>query len=141
MTAVIYYSLTGKSADYAREIAEAEHANLITLRDARTTGKLKAYTKGCVYAMRGKAWATQPLSAEATAALDAAERLVVVSPIWAGNVPPAVNDFLAQMPQGKSVEFKLLSGGGNSGCAQRLQAAVSARGGVCGAIEDIKAGI
>jgi NAD(P)H-dependent FMN reductase len=138
-TLVFYYSLTGNSAALAEQLAQAEDAALGELRDAHKPGVLKAYTKGCLYALRGKPWAVRPLSGELQTALAAAERLVIVCPVWAGNVPPAVNALLAQLPQGVAVEFKLVSASGQSKCAARLEASLQARGARFAALENIKA--
>lgn len=138
-TLILYYTLSGNSAAYAKDLAKSEGAPIAALKDAGKVGKLKAYTKGCFFAIGGKAWPILPFDEALQTAFAGAERLVVVCPIWAGNVPPAVNALLADLPAGKAVDFRLLSGSGESSCAERLKAAVEAKGCTLAALEDIKA--
>ena len=138
-TLILYYSLSGHSAAYAKNLAKTEGAAIAELKDAAPTGKFKAYTKGSLLAITGKAWPILPFDGKLQAAFAEAERLIVVCPIWGGNVPPAVNAMLADLPEGKAVEFKLLSGSGKSSCADKLKEKVAARGCTLAGIEDIQA--
>lgn len=134
-TIVIFYSYSGKTRTIARELAEKDSADIVEIKDVRRPGKIKAYVAGCFSAMRGKAWKIQPLGAD----LNDYERLILLSPIWAGNPPPAFNAVMELLPKGKSVSLKMVSSSGKSGCRDRLEADVLKKGSVLENFEDIKA--
>ena len=134
-TLVIYYSYSGHTKAIAEKIAAAESADLAEIRDVKRPSKLRAYAAGSFAAMRGKTWEIAALDADLTAY----GRLVLLSPIWAGHTPPAVNGFLTLLPEGKTVSVKLVSGSGGSGCRGRLETAIAARGCAAEGFEDIRA--
>ena len=134
-TAVIYYSYSGHTRKIAEELAAKESADIAEIKDVKRPGKLKAYVSGCFAAMRGKAWPIQPLDTD----LSEYDRLILLAPIWAGNPPPAFNAMLEQLPNGKTVAVKMISGSGKSGCKDRLEAAIKAKDCVFESYEDIKA--
>ncbi|MDR0915973.1 MAG: hypothetical protein LBN02_02145 [Oscillospiraceae bacterium] len=132
-TAVVYYSFTNHTREYAKTLAAQLDAPLIELAPPKPLSKLGAYLRGCPAAIGGKSWKT---AAEPDFA--AYDKLIFCSPIWASNVPPYVNYALGLLPEGKHVEFRLVSAGGKSNCAERLTATVAARGCVVDGIEDIQ---
>ena len=134
-TLVVYYSYSGHTRAFAEKMAAAESADIAEIKDAKRPGALKAFSVGCLAAIRGKAWPITALVVDWTPY----DRVVLLSPIWAGNVPPAVNALLACLPEGKSVCVKLMSGSGKSGCQARIEAAIQARGCTAQSVEDIKA--
>ena len=133
-TLVVFYSYTGHTKALAQELAAKEPAGLAEIKDVKRPGTLKAYTFGCFDAIRGKARPIRPLDAD----LRAYDCLFLLSPVWAGNPPPAVNAFLTSLPEGMSVSVKMVSASGKSACKERLEAAVKAKGGVLDGFEDIK---
>lgn len=134
-TLVIFYSYTGNAKRLAQELAEKESADIAEIKDVRRPGKLKAYCLGSFSAMRGKPWTIQPLGVDFTAY----DRLILFSPIWAGNPPPAVHAFLEGLPEGKAVSVKMVSASGKSDCRERLEAAVKAKDCTLEGFEDMKA--
>lgn len=134
-TLVIFYSYTGNTKRLAQELAEKESADIAEVKDVNRPGKVKAYLAGCFAAMRGKPWKIQPLSAD----LAAYDRLILLSPVWAGNPPPAVNALLEQLPDGKTVFIKMVSASGKSGCRERLEAVIKSKSCTIENFEDIKA--
>ena len=132
---VIFYSYSGNTKALAQELAAKEHADLAEIKDARRPGVARAYTAGCFAALRGKGWPTQPLQAD----LGRYGRLALLSPVWAGNAPPAVNAFLEKLPEGKAVAVKMVSSSGGSRCRARLEAAIKAKGCRMDGFEDVKA--
>jgi Flavodoxins len=134
-TLVLYYSYTGHTKTLAEKIAAEEAADLVEIRDVKRPDKLKAYTAGCYAAIKGNAWPICPIEADLTAY----DRLLLLSPIWAGNPPPAVNAVLPLLPTGKVVSVKLVSASGKSGCRERLETEIRARGGTPENFEDIRA--
>ena len=134
-TLVLFYSYSGKTKAVAKELAAKDSADISEIKDAKRPGKPKAYVAGCFAAMRGKAWPIQPLEAD----LAAYDRLILLSPVWAGNPPPAFNAMLEQLPEDKTVAVKMVSMSGKSSCKERLEAAIKAKGSVLESFEDIKA--
>jgi len=133
-TLVLFYSYSGHSAALARQAAQQEEWDIAQIRDKKRPGKLAAFTAGCLGAMRGRAGEIAPLDND----LSGYTRFVVYSPIWAGNVPPAVNAALSLLPQGSSVLFRLVSASGQSKCAGHLTALVKGKGGTVEGIENIQ---
>ena len=134
-TLVIYYSYSGHTRTVADKIAADESYDIAEIKDVKRPGKLKAYLAGCFAAIKGKAWTILPIEADLTVY----DRLILLSPIWAGNTPPAVNAFLTLLPEGKKISVKLISGSGKSGCQERIEAAIKAKNGRAESFEDIKA--
>jgi len=133
-TLILYYSYTGHAKRIAERIAEKEHATLSEIKSVRRPVKLTAYTLGCFAALRGKAWPIQPLDTD----MAAYDRLILLSPVWAGNPPPFVNSVLAQLPKGKTVAVKMVSASGESSCKKNIEAKITARGSTLESYEDIK---
>lgn len=135
-TLIIYYSFTGNAKKIAEELAAGSSADLAELRDVKKPGKLKAFTAGCFKALAGKASPLQPLDVN----FAAYEKIILVAPIWAGNVPPAVNSLWGLLPAGTALAAKLVSGSGLSKCRERLENALRAVDCSLKSLEDIKAG-
>ncbi|MCL2226473.1 MAG: hypothetical protein FWB97_02445 [Oscillospiraceae bacterium] len=134
-TLIIFYSYSGKTKAIAQELAIKESAELEEVKDRKCPHKLKAYTSGLLAAIRGRSWPIQPLSAEVAKY----DRLVLLSPVWADNPPPAFNSVLGLLPEGKTVAVKMISASGKSNCKERLEAAIRAKGGIWESFEDVKA--
>lgn len=133
-TIVIFYSYTGHTKALAHELIKKESAEIIEIEDIRRPSKLKAYAAGCFAAMRGKTWKIKPIDVN----LEEYERLILLSPVWAGNIPPAVNSLLEILPEGKTISVKMVSGGGNSSCKERLEEIIKAKSCMLESFEDIK---
>jgi len=134
-TLLVFYSYTGNTEALAKTLAAVESADATEIKDVVRPGKLKAYFSGCFAAIRGKAWPIKYLDTD----LLAYDRIILMSPVWAGNPPPAVNTFLARLPEGKSIFVKMVSGSGHSSCRERIEITVKARGSSLDDFEDIKA--
>ncbi|MDR2655978.1 MAG: hypothetical protein LBC56_07960 [Oscillospiraceae bacterium] len=133
-TIVIFYSYTGHAKALAQKAAEKESADIAEIRDLRRPSKFRAFALGCFAAVRGKSWPIQPLGTD----LAAYDRLILFSPIWAGNTPPAVNALLEQVPENKTVLVKAVSASGSSACKERIEAVIKPRGGHLESFENIK---
>ena len=124
-TLIAYYSYTGDTAKLARGLAEKRGCNLLEIKDARARpGTLKAYTSGCLAALKGKSWEIQPLTLD----LREYERITIMAPVWAGGPAPQINRLLELMPGGKNVEIIMVSASGKSSCKQKLEDKLSAKG-------------
>ena len=133
-TLVLYYSYSGKTRAIAGEFAAKETADIVEIKAAKRLGKLKAYTLGIIASIRGKSWKIQPLDVYLTKY----DRLILLAPVWADNPPPAFNAMLEHLPEGKIVSVKMVSMSGKSGCKERLEVAITAKGSVLESFEDIK---
>jgi len=133
-TLVIFYSYTGHAKARAQSLAAKEAADIAEIRDVRRPGSFKAYTLGCFASIRGKRWPIEPVSAD----MSAYDRLILFSPVWAGNPPPAVNALLEKLPGGKAVSVKMVSGSGKSGCKDRIEAVLKSKGCSLEGYEDFK---
>ena len=134
-TLVIFYSYSGHTKAIAERLTANESADTAEIVDTVRPGKVKAYLSGCFAALRCKSWPIRPLGADPAAY----DRLILLSPIWAGNPPPAVNALLGTLPRGKPMEVKMVSGSGKSNCKERLEAIIKSKGSTLKSFEDIKA--
>ena len=135
-TLVIFYSYTGTAKRLALNFAVQNADETLEIQDVKRPCKFKAYTGGCRAAMRGKAWAIKPPAVN----LAAYNRFIVFTPIWASNVPPAVNALLELLPSGKDIEIKAVSGSGKSGakCRERISNTLKAKGCTLESYTDMK---
>jgi len=133
-TLVAFYSFSGHTKAYAKELAQTLCADRQELRPAKPVGRLRAYTAGCFAAIKGTAWGIQPIEAD----LDAYDLLVICAPVWAGNAAPYVNSLLEMLPAGKEVRFKLISASGESNCRERLEDKLAQRGCKLTDLENVK---
>jgi len=134
-TLIIYYSFSGNTERLATKLAAEQSAKLVQLKDQKKTGKLKAFLVGCPKAIMGKSWPVQPLKAD----VSAYDRVILMAPVWASNVPPAVNSLWDMLPAGTALEVKLVSGSGKSECRERLEKNLKAKGCRLVGLEDIRA--
>ena len=134
-TLVLYYSYTGHTEQIAQVLAAKESCDIAEIKDIYRPGKLKAYALGCFAAMRGKAWPIQSLDTN----LAAYNRIVLLSPVWAGNPPPAVHAVLQQFPLGKTISVKMISAGSESKCKELIKNIIEMKKGTLESFEDIKA--
>jgi flavodoxin len=135
-TLVIFYSYGGKTKAIAAELAARESADTAEILDENRPGIIKAYTAGIFASRSGKAWGIRPLGAD----FAKYERLIILSPVWAGNPPPAVNAALELLPEGKTIDVKMVSASGKSNCKERLELVIKAKGCVLDGFEDIRGG-
>lgn len=107
---ILYYSFTGNTRRLAEELAEGEGGDLVEFTDAKKHGTRWAFLVGCPSAMRMKGKPIAPLDVD----LAAYDSVTLLSPIWAGHPPPAVNTVLGLLPAGTRLSLQFVSGGGQS---------------------------
>ena len=134
-TLILYYSYSGHTKAIAKELAAQEAAEIAEIYDVKRPGKLKAYTAGIIASVKGKAWPIQPVDVS----FAEYDRLILFSPVWAGKTTPAFNAMLEQIPEGKTIDIKLVSGSGESSCKERMEEIIKGKGSVLESFEDIKA--
>lgn len=133
-TGLLFYSYTGNAKQLAQQMAKDEQCDLIEIKDKRRLGTLKAYALGCIASLRGKAWEIEPIEAD----LSIYDKLIIFSPVWAGNPAPAVNAIFNALPSGKDVEIKMVSASGNSNCKERVKKLIESKNCKFIGLQDIK---
>lgn len=106
-TAVVYYSLSGKTKSYAVAEASARKAVLIELTPAKEYNIFSSFLKGCPAAGKQK---SVPLAY--TPDLSDFERVVLMAPVWAGYPAPPFNSAIDLLPFDCLVEVILTAGSG-----------------------------
>ena len=112
-TLIVCYSLTGNAAMAADMLHQQSGAEVLRLHPEieppkRGIGKM---LKGGAQALRKK----DPKLAPVDTVLAEYDRLVFVSPVWAGLCPPAIPALLRQQPvEGKTFFIVACSAGGNA---------------------------
>ena len=91
MIIVLYFSRTGNSERIAEEIAKKTDSPLARITDNKNWKGLFGFIKGGFYAAKLKL--TEPI-VNPEVSWDEYEKIVIVSPVWANNVAPAVYSLL-----------------------------------------------
>lgn len=132
-TAVIFYSWSGHTKALAQEKARLDGAALFEIEDEKRPGALKAYTAGCLAALRMKPALVKPFHIP----FEAFDRIVIMAPVWAGHPAPAVNALWSELPAGKDVCFCAVSASGSSSCRDKVKDIVNRKGCMLSGYEDI----
>lgn len=135
-TLVIYYSYTGNAKKLAERLAKDNGAKLYEVRDQNRPGTFAAYTAGCFNAIRGKLTKIEPLSVN----FEDFEKIIIVSPVWASNPPPAVNSVIDALPSGKYIDVYMVSASGRSGAKDKLRDKIEGKASELAKYEDVRAG-
>jgi hypothetical protein len=107
-TAILFYSLTGKTKTLAERAAAETGAGLFEIREVKKRNGFTAFFPGVFQAGGLKRTAIEPLGAD----LASYDEIVIMGPIWAGNPAPAVNSAIGLLPEGKTVSLICTSGRG-----------------------------
>lgn len=121
-TAVVYYSLGGKTKSYALAEASARKAVLIELTPEKEYNPFTAFFKGCPQAMKQK---NVPLVYQPD--LSEFERVVLMAPVWAGYPAPPFNSAVELLPFDCLVEVVLTAGSGNCKNIDAVKAKIEAQ--------------
>ncbi|MCG2728941.1 MAG: hypothetical protein L6276_01450 [Acetobacterium sp.] len=85
---VVYFSRTGTSEKVAKKIGEKLNSEVIEITDDMNWKGPLGFVKGGMYATQNK-----PVNITVHGNLDNVDEVIVVSPIWAGHVVPAITAF------------------------------------------------
>ena len=107
-TAILYYSLSGKTKAYAEKTAAETGAELIEIKEKRKRNLFTSFVPGCFQSVGLKCSEIIPPEADLTAY----DELILMGPIWAGHPAPALNSIIAILPEGKTVSLVCTSGSG-----------------------------
>lgn len=91
-TAVVYYSFGGNSALAAQALAQKLGATLVEIKERKARPKVNFFTMGFQAAIG----LSSRLSGDPAAQVASFDTLHVLTPVWAGNLTPAVRAFLNQ---------------------------------------------
>jgi hypothetical protein len=92
-TLVIYFSRTGNSKRVAEKIAQEVNCQIAVLEDDENWKGPAGFAKGAMYAAR---WENTRPSVSPQIDINDFEKIVIVSPVWAGNPAPAVYSYIMQ---------------------------------------------
>jgi len=123
-TLIVYYSYTGVTAKMAKELAKKRGADLFEVRDIERPNVLKAYTAGCVAAIKWKSWPVEALPQN----MEEYDLITIMAPVWAGNPAPEINNAFEALPRGKKIEVIMVSTSGKSGCEQKIKEILNKKG-------------
>ena len=107
-TAILFYSLSGKTKTLAEKIAAEKGADLFEVRELKKRNGFTAFIPGACLAMGCKRSAILPIETN----LSSYDEIVIMGPIWAGKPAPAVNSAIDLLPEGKAVTLIYTSGRG-----------------------------
>ena len=107
-TAILYYSLSGKTKAYAEKTAAETGAALFEICEVKKHNGFTAFLPGCFQAGGMKHTPIIPPDTD----LSSYDEIVVMGPIWAGHTAPAVNSITDLLPEGKTVSLICTSGRG-----------------------------
>ncbi|MDR1734083.1 MAG: hypothetical protein LBR73_04290 [Oscillospiraceae bacterium] len=133
-TLILYYSYSGHAKALAEQAAAAAGAAIYEIKDAKRPPKVLTFLMGCPLSIMGKGWSIAPLEID----LEAYDEIQVYAPIWAGNVPPAINSALAFLPAGKAVAYTLVSLSGACKAEERLRTVTEGRGCTFAGLANVK---
>jgi len=107
-TAILYYSLSGKTRGFAEKTAAETGAELFEIRESKKRNGFTAFFPGVFQAGGLKRTEIIPPAAD----LAEFDELIIMGPIWAGHPAPAVNSAIDLLPEGKTVSLVCTSGRG-----------------------------
>ena len=122
-TAILYYSLSGKTKSYAEKLGAEPGASVFEIREIKNRNGFTAFFPGVFQSGGFKRSAIQPLELD----LPAFDEVVILGPIWAGKPAPAINSVIDLLPEGKAVTLICTSGRGGYDLS-KTAGMISARG-------------
>lgn len=123
-TLVAYFSYSGNTKKLAAETASKENADLTEIRYIKRPGLFSAFLRECPKAKHLKPSPMQPLDVD----LNAYEKIIIMSPVWARYPVPVINSFIALLPPGKDVEVILVSSTGTDTAKEQVESAITGKG-------------
>ncbi|MBC8570188.1 flavodoxin [Zongyangia hominis] len=102
---IYYFTRTGRSKQIAQAIASQQGTVALPITDGKNWSGLWGYLKAGAMALRGKGLPAVYQSPAGD------ERAVVVFPVWAGHLPPAVKTFALEVGRGRIIAIPTSLGG------------------------------
>lgn len=104
---VVYFTRTGTNKRIAENISNKLSCDVIQITDNMNWKGVLGFIKGGYYASKNKS-----VDIKVNGSLEGADELIVVTPLWAGGVAPAIKTFLKTTPVEK-VHLVVTSNGSN----------------------------
>jgi hypothetical protein len=135
-TLILFYSHSGKTEALAgKKAAELKDAGFEVDVERVVEIKKPSVAIGTLRALRRTKTAIEPIKAK----LGDYDKIVIMSPVWAGHPVSAINSVIELLPAGKAVELIMTSaGGGTKKSALGTKSLVVARGCEVVSYEDVK---
>jgi flavodoxin len=108
---ILFYSLGGNTRRYAKARAADSGADIFEVTELRRRSKLGAWISGIAQSAGLKRVPINPVDVN----FDEYDKVIVAAPVWAGAHAAPINAAIDLIPDGKTVEGVLVSGGGNAG--------------------------
>ncbi len=89
---VVYFTRSGTSKKVAEKLAAKLACPLVQITDSKNWSGIIGYIKAGYYASRSK-----PVAITVSDTIGETDELVVVSPLWAGTIAPAVQTFVSMV--------------------------------------------
>lgn len=125
-TLVLYYSFTGKTQKKCETIAKLIGADIYRIFEVKKRNIFGAYIFGVHSAMQHKGSEIMPITVEA----NQYDIIMIVSPIWAGTITPAINSLLRSINiKGKNIVAAINSAGGSPLSLEGFKKEIEANGG------------
>lgn len=102
---IYYFTRSGRSKLIAKQLAKREHLQANLIDDHKNWQGVGNYMKAGIMALTGK---TYPIAYKKP---DSTEKSVVVFPVWAGRMPPAVKTFVKEVGREKIICIPTSMGG------------------------------
>ena len=134
-TAIVYYSWGGETEKIARQQAMQTQADLFKITETERFGTFKAFTVGCIKALKMQSVPIHSLDAP----LAEYEHIIIMGPIWAGHPAPAINAIWDQLPPNKNISVMMVSKSGSSSAKDKINALIERRRCKLSDYQDIKA--
>jgi len=96
ITHVVYFTRSGTSQRVAQQLAQQLNLPLVTVTDNHNWKGIIGFIKGGFYSSNNK-----PVTITTSEPLANHDELVVVTPLWAGGVAPAIRQLLTNIPLDK----------------------------------------
>jgi len=124
-TLILFYSFSGRTRKLASQKASETGADIEEITETKKMSVLKAYISGAYKAMKRKKTEIQPIKSQ----LNNYEKIIIMSPVWAGNPAPAFNSIVEHLPSGKKIELVMISAGsGTKKSAEGTKNLIASRG-------------
>lgn len=92
-TSIIYFSRSGKTKSVADELGQQLKSNIYPVTDDKNWQGIFGYIKGGFYASSNK-----PVNITIDSKAFDAEKLIILTPLWAGGPAPAIRTLLKDYP-------------------------------------------
>ena len=120
-TLILYYSRSGNTKAFAEQKTKETGADIEQILDMK---KLSVFA-GILKSQRRIKTEIQPVKSQ----LVNYDKIIIMSPVWAGHPVPAINSLIECLPSGKQVEIVMVSsGGGTKKSAEGTKALVVKQG-------------